>query len=119
MKKIPNGIEVRNLVGKKFENVEADRKAENDRMRQDCEFVRKMDDVEALEQAKRSDRRVKIEAGRKTGSESERDNLERIHRWLLSLAKRMRSIVRYGKELMLLQDAAIAVHRLHRNLASG
>ena len=42
-------------------------------------FVRKMDDVEAFEEAECRDGGVKIEAGRKTCAERERDDLERVH----------------------------------------
>lgn len=83
VEKIPNGVEVRNFVGEKFENVKSDCEAENDGMGENVEFVGEMDDMEAFEEAESGDGGVKIEAGRETGAEGEADGLKRIHRGLV------------------------------------
>ena len=83
VEKVPDRVEVRNFVGEKFEDVESDGKAENDGMREDVEFFREMDDMEAFEKAESGDGGVKIEAGREAGTEGEGDGLERIHGGLI------------------------------------
>ena len=79
MNEVPHSVEVWNLIGQEFENVQTDGEAENDRIREDVEFFRKMDHVEAFEKAQRGNGSVEVESGGKTGPESERDDLERVH----------------------------------------
>jgi hypothetical protein len=79
VKKIPDGVEVRDFVGKEFEDVKADGETENYGMRKDVEFFREMDDVEALEKTERGDGGVEVEAGREAGAEGQGDGLERVH----------------------------------------
>ena len=83
VEKIPDCVEVRNFVGEKFEDVESDGKAENDRMREDVEFFGEMNDMEAFEKTESGDGGVKIESGREGGTEGEGDGLERIHGGLI------------------------------------
>src|SRR5882724_1711485 len=83
VEKIPDGVEVRNFVGEKFEDVESDGEAENDRMGEDVKFFGEMNNVEAFEKTESGDGGVEIEAGRETGSEGEGDGLERIHGGLI------------------------------------
>src|SRR5882724_6583784 len=73
VEKIPDGVEVRNFVGEKFENVESNGKAENDGMREDVEFFGEVNNMEAFEKPESGDGGVKIETGRETGSEGEGD----------------------------------------------
>jgi hypothetical protein len=80
MEKIPDGVEVRNFVGEKFEDVECDGEAEDNGMRENVKFFGEMNDVEAFEKAESGDGSVEIEAGGETGAEGEGDGLERIHR---------------------------------------
>src|SRR5205807_10037091 len=79
VEKIPDRVEVRNFVGEKFEDVESDGEAENDRMGEDVKFFGEMNNVEAFEKAQRGDGGVKIESGGEAGTEGEGDGLERIH----------------------------------------
>lgn len=58
---VPHGVEVRNFVGKEFENVETNGEAENNGVREDVEFFRKMDHVEAFEKAECGNGGVEIE----------------------------------------------------------
>ena len=83
VEKIPYGVEVRNFVGEKFEDVESDGKAENDRMREDVEFFGEVNDMEAFEKTEGGDGGVKIEAGREAGTEGEGDGLEGVHGGLI------------------------------------
>ena len=80
MEKIPDSVEVRHFVREKFENVECDGKSEHDGVREDMEFVGKMDDMEPFEETESGYGGVKIEPGGEAGAESEGDGLEWIHR---------------------------------------
>jgi len=48
VEKIPDGVEVWNFVGEKFEDVESDGKAENDGMGEDVKFFGEMNNMEAF-----------------------------------------------------------------------
>ncbi len=80
VQKIPDCVEIRNLVGEKFEDVKSDGETENDGVRKYLKLFGKMNDVESFEKAECGDGGVEIEAGRKTGPEGETDGLERTHR---------------------------------------
>src|SRR5262249_45169579 len=56
-----------------------------------------MDHAKALKQAKGGNSRVKVEAGRKTGTESQAEGFERRHRECSSLSIKTKPRVRQGK----------------------
>ena len=76
---IPDSVEVGNLVGEKFDEVESDGSAENDGMSDNGKRRRQMNDTEALQKAERGDGGVEIEAGRKSGAQSEAERLQGVH----------------------------------------
>ena len=69
--RVPNGVEIRNFVGEKFDDVERDSNAKHDRVPDDFKCRRKVNQAESLQDAERCYRCVKVEARGKTGSQSE------------------------------------------------
>ncbi len=76
---IPDGVEVRNLVGEEFDEIKGDGEGENPRMGEDFQRRGKMDDAETLEEAESGDGGVEIQAGGKSGAKSEAEGFDRIH----------------------------------------
>ena len=77
---VPYGVQIRNFVGKKFDDVERDGNAKNDRMRDHLESRRQMNDTESLQESKSRDSGVEVEAGGKTGAQGQAEGLQRIHK---------------------------------------
>ena len=78
--RVPNGVEIRNFVGEKFDDVERDSNAEDDRVSHDFKRRRKVNHAESLQDAESGYGCVKIETRGKTGSQSEAERLERVHK---------------------------------------
>ena len=78
MHRLPNGIDVGHFVGKELDYIQNSGDAEHDGIRKDVELRGKMDDAEALQEAKGRDGCVKIETRGKTGTENQADCFERI-----------------------------------------
>src|ERR1700737_3587793 len=76
---VPDGVDVGNFVGEKFNRIESERDSENPRMRENLEGSRQMEDAVPLKKAKRRDGGVEIHAGRKSGAECETKGLQRVH----------------------------------------
>ena len=78
--RVPHGVEIRNFVDEKFEDVERDSNAEDDRVSHDFKRRRKVNHAESLQDAESGYGCVKIETRGKTGSQSEAERLERVHK---------------------------------------
>src|ERR1700676_3296780 len=76
---IPNGIDVRNLVGKEFDRVQRHGDPQDPRMTQHLQGSRQVNHTEALQKAEGGNRRVKVEARRKSGAERKSKGFDRIH----------------------------------------
>jgi len=72
---VPDGVEKRNFVGEKFEDVERDGDAENDGMSHHCQCRRQVNHAKALQEAESSDGGVKVEAGGKACAQCETESL--------------------------------------------
>ena len=70
MNRVPNGVEIRNFVGEKLDDVERDSNAKHDRVPHDFKRRRKVNQAESLQDAERCYRCVKVEARGKTCSQS-------------------------------------------------
>jgi hypothetical protein len=79
MNHVPNAIDIRNFIGEKFNQVQRDGNAENPGMRQHLQLPRQMNHAEALKQTKRSNRSVKIQAGRESRAKRQAKSFDRIH----------------------------------------
>ena len=76
---LPHRIYIRKLVGKKLHNVKSACNAKDQRMRKYLKAFGEMNDAEALQQAKRCDGCVNIQAGRKTRAKNNAEGCERAH----------------------------------------
>jgi hypothetical protein len=76
---VPDGVEIGNLVCEKFDKIKSDGDSQDDRVTDNFERIWQVDDTEALEKAESSDSRVKVEAGREAGAESEAESFKRVH----------------------------------------
>ena len=69
--RVPNGVEIRDFVGEKFDDVERNSNAKHDRVPKDFKCRRKVNQAESLQDAERCYGCVKVEARGKTSSQSE------------------------------------------------
>ena len=69
MNKIPNRVDIRNLVREKFDEIQHYRNPYDPGMRERLERCRKMDYFKALEKPERRHRRIEIQTGGKSGAE--------------------------------------------------
>jgi hypothetical protein len=79
MNHVPNAIDIRNLIGEKFNQVQRDGNPKNPGMRQHLQLPRQMNHAEALKETKRSNRSVKIQAGRESSAKRQAESFDRIH----------------------------------------
>ncbi len=76
---VPDRVNVRNLVRKKFQKIQRDGDSQDPGMGESLQSRRETEHSEALEQAECRDRGVEIEAGRESSAQSEAERFERIH----------------------------------------
>ena len=88
MNGVPGHIDVRNFVSEKFNRVESDGNPKNPRMRKNFQRRRKMNDAESLEQAKRGDGGVQVEARGKSGAKRKAKSLQRVHAAMIARRNR-------------------------------
>ena len=76
---VPDGIEKRNFVGEKLNDVQRDGDAEDDRMGYDGKGRRQMNHAEALQQTESGDGGVEVQAGGEACAKSQAERLQRVH----------------------------------------
>src|SRR5260370_829972 len=76
---VAESVEVRDFVRKEFQQIERDGNSKDPGMRKNLQSSRQMKHAEALEQPKRGDGGVKIEARRKSGAQREAERFDGIH----------------------------------------
>ena len=76
---VPDGVEVRNFVGKKFNQIESAGDSENPRVGKNLQGRRKLQNAVPLEKTERGHSCVEIQAGGKSGAEGEAERFDRIH----------------------------------------
>src|SRR5260370_33774452 len=74
---VPKRIEVGDFVRKEFLQVERDGNSKHPGMRKNLQARRQVENSEALKQAERRHSGVKIEAGRKSGTEGQAEGVDR------------------------------------------
>jgi len=79
MNHVPNAVNIRNFVRKKFDQVQRNGNAEHPRMRQHLQLPRQMNHAKSLKETKRSNRSVKIQAGRESRAKRQAESFDRIH----------------------------------------
>ena len=77
--RLPDRINVRNLVGEKLHHIKSDGNAQHDRVREDLQMRRQVNHAKALQQSQRGDGSVKIQARGKAGAKDETESLNWIH----------------------------------------
>src|SRR2546427_2193355 len=76
---VPEGVEVRDFVREEFQQIKCEGNSKNPWMRENLQSSGQMKYAEALEKPKRRDSGVKIEAGRKSGTQRETERFDGIH----------------------------------------